>query len=187
MALYIMSVPSGLRKIGVASNPASRCRELQTGNAELLVLTNAWDVECDGVNARGMERDIHGMLVSYRVRGEWFNAPLPLVLHVFKIAWVRVRYPAVFARWGRLCKRPAFTARYAVLLTDRMAAYPDGYGFVPAFPRDAPPRPAPGEPRTLQREAARVHAPSTGGEAVVDHEIPPIFATSPRFCYSRRP
>lgn len=98
-SVYIMTVPSGFVKVGIASDPVSRRADLQVGCPEPIQLVCPGDVERD--DAREIERDIHRMLSPYRIRGEWFRAPLALVHRIYKIAWVRARYPAVIARWER--------------------------------------------------------------------------------------
>ena len=112
--VYIMSVPSGHQKIGIADNPVGRLAELQTGNPEPITLMWAGDVGADGVNARDMERDMHRMLAPCQTQGEWFKVPVEIVYHIFKIAWVRARAPRIIARWERLCLRPIFVARYSM-------------------------------------------------------------------------
>lgn len=59
-------------KIGVAANPSSRLRELQTGSPRPLALLIA-----DWFNTRGeaarVERRAHQYLAEYTARGEWFR------------------------------------------------------------------------------------------------------------------
>lgn len=57
-------------KIGISTEPNARLRELNTGNAEPLVLV--------AVRAGGivLERHLHELLDSYRYRGEWFDKHL---------------------------------------------------------------------------------------------------------------
>lgn len=56
---------SPLVKIGIASDPARRLRELQTGQP--MDLTLLWSATGD------FERDLHAHFAAYRVRGEWFD------------------------------------------------------------------------------------------------------------------
>jgi Meiotically up-regulated gene 113 len=71
--LYFMAVPSGYCKIGVAVNPWSRLKELQTGNPEPITLHGAWEIDnIPGCGARDVERVLHSMLSEFRTIGEWF-------------------------------------------------------------------------------------------------------------------
>lgn len=60
-------------KIGLTCNsPRSRLLALQTGNPSELRMLGLVQFDDSGT-ARGVERDLHEMLSSKRVRGEWFS------------------------------------------------------------------------------------------------------------------
>ena len=57
-------------KIGIARNPFTRIRELQTGNPLDLRLVA---IEDAGEDARYLEHYVHHALRAHRMRGEWFR------------------------------------------------------------------------------------------------------------------
>lgn len=57
-------------KIGIATNPRARLRELQTASPYLLALHEYWQVD---LGARFFEAEIHDALTDKRLRGEWFD------------------------------------------------------------------------------------------------------------------
>lgn len=67
-AYFIRACRSGLVKIGCASNPVARLKELQTGSPEKLELVG---VIPDAGQAG--ERELHELLAPYRSHGEWFK------------------------------------------------------------------------------------------------------------------
>ena len=80
--IYAMQAgDNGPVKIGIAINPASRLRELQTGNPQALRIVEKIDAP------DRQERFLHERLKEHRIRGEWFN-PHPEVFGVLKSAKV---------------------------------------------------------------------------------------------------
>lgn len=70
---FVEARPSGLIKIGSASDPRRRVKELQTGSPEhlrLLAVTTGGELH---------ERDLHARFATDRVRGEWFS-PSPSLI-----------------------------------------------------------------------------------------------------------
>lgn len=63
-------------KIGHARNPASRLRELQTGNPRQLGLE--WVIQCSEPEARRLERELHKRFAPWWMGGEWFRDCVPL-------------------------------------------------------------------------------------------------------------
>jgi hypothetical protein len=59
--------PSGLVKIGRATDARGRIRTLQTGNHEELSM-----IACLA-GGKALERDVHQLFAADRVRGEWFR------------------------------------------------------------------------------------------------------------------
>ena len=70
--VYAMQDTNGYIKIGVASNPSARVRDLQTGNAARISLLGSC---AGGDNALGAEKHIHDCLrlIGYGASGEWFE------------------------------------------------------------------------------------------------------------------
>ncbi len=72
----------GFYKIGVASEPHGRIRELQTGNPHKINLI----ANCKTENAHGTEWFIHSILSKFNVQGEWFrltSTEIEIVMEVF--------------------------------------------------------------------------------------------------------
>lgn len=130
--LYVMSV-GGYHKVGIAKNPEARRRELQTGNPKKIALLGVWGFEEYGIKAQDLEYDMHRALAPHRVCGEWFDAPIALIMHTKKIclyaAIERKGYPrkgpaaAVLSgfmrRWKRMCVRPVFAGRFSAFWAER--------------------------------------------------------------------
>jgi len=74
MFVYIMTMPRGLKKIGVSAHPEFRLRQLQIANPNFIELALTRRVPRS--TARWIERRAHKLLASKRVRGEWFKASL---------------------------------------------------------------------------------------------------------------
>lgn len=71
-------------KIGRAVDPASRFSNIQVGcpfDLELLSI-----IPCKRRNAPNLERELHGILDMYRIRGEWFqgSTTIPALFEKFK-------------------------------------------------------------------------------------------------------
>ena len=99
-AIYVMQVPSGYVKIGIAKDAPLRLSVLQTGNPEPIRLV-AW-FDLPGFNSYEIEREMHSWLRLFHVRGEWFRVPLDLVFRAQKVACYKIGAPKVFARWQRM-------------------------------------------------------------------------------------
>ena len=56
-------------KIGVATNPDDRVKQLQTGNPNPIELLGKWDSE----NAESIEKRLHALFYIERGIGEWFQ------------------------------------------------------------------------------------------------------------------
>lgn len=65
---FVQAGPEGPIKIGYAKRVAARFAELQTANAEPLILLG---VLFDGT--RSLEAQTHLRFADFRLRGEWFN------------------------------------------------------------------------------------------------------------------
>lgn len=68
----IFSEESGIYKIGIAKNPEKRIKQLQTGNAEKLVLKHKYETEY----FRQIEKYWHSMYSIDKKEGEWFGLTL---------------------------------------------------------------------------------------------------------------
>jgi hypothetical protein len=102
--VYILTVPSGYCKIGIATDAERRLRELQTGNHEKISLFGATmpSLDGNGVNAAAMESLIHKLLGAHRVQGEWFQVPEERLYMAWKQAWLQLARPKVIQRWKRV-------------------------------------------------------------------------------------
>lgn len=69
--IYVIGSPKGLKKIGLAGNPASRLKAIQTGHGAPLSILHARPVP--GANAADVERRAHWLLREGLVHGEWFK------------------------------------------------------------------------------------------------------------------
>lgn len=74
--VYLMSHVNGLTKIGLSRNPSTREKTLQAEDPRLKLI---WSVP----GSRKMERRLHDIFGSVRVRGEWFN------LRSHHIDWIK--------------------------------------------------------------------------------------------------
>lgn len=88
--MYIYAIGTKDRqKIGFSKDPASRLRQLQTGNAEELYLHGTIDVSEDRVKL--LERFLHKDIGYKRMKGEWFNMTKEEVVSYLtfaEITWV---------------------------------------------------------------------------------------------------
>lgn len=80
----------GPTKIGIASNPHARLRELQTGSAHKLFLSLALQVG-DRADAREIERGAHECCAPEAMNGEWFD-----VEPLFAVATVCAEFLTTF-------------------------------------------------------------------------------------------
>ena len=77
---YIVTDSSGMYKIGSAYDTKQRVKSLATGNPTLSVV-----LVIDG----DVEKELHGMFESQRVKGEWFG------LHAKDIEYIRDNYKTI--------------------------------------------------------------------------------------------
>lgn len=103
--VYVLTTPSGYVKVGIARDPEARRANLQCGNAEPIMLFGASQVHEDGIDPQIMERRVHELLGAYRAIGEWFKAPMPVIMRAWKQAWMEQAMPETIARWHRLVRR----------------------------------------------------------------------------------
>lgn len=87
MIYVVRCSATGLRKIGVAKDPARRIDELQTGSASELVL------ELVAPGDMPDEQRLHKRFAAKRVRGEWFNIELN---ELRSVEWMCFFNPVVF-------------------------------------------------------------------------------------------
>jgi len=69
--IYVIGAAKGLKKIGLAYNPATRLKAIQTGHGAALSILHARPVHSD--LASDVERRAHWLLQEGRVHGEWFR------------------------------------------------------------------------------------------------------------------
>ena len=74
-------------KVGLAGDPMKRLSALQTGSPYKLNLISITHLLEDGA-ARRFESRCHDLLAAHRASGEWFQAPLCLVLKTIKGVWL---------------------------------------------------------------------------------------------------
>ena len=99
--LYGMGVPSGRFKVGIATDPYQRRREIQTGNHEPVALAAVTDRGTCGVDPRDLEREVHQRLKPHRVTGEWFEIDEWSVLKAIWFGWTKLARPSVYERYLR--------------------------------------------------------------------------------------
>jgi hypothetical protein len=99
-SLYAISDGIGNVKFGVAKNPFARIREMQTGNAHPLQLL--FEIESTAKHPRSaatgaywLEHEVHDLLASKRMTGEWFAVDY----HYAHAAMVQVHQWAGESRW----------------------------------------------------------------------------------------
>lgn len=85
--LYIMSVPSGHRKIGIAADAKARRISLQGACYEVITIEKVYDLISEKENARKFETEVHQRLAHRRVAGEWFRVTKQEAEEAFEAAW----------------------------------------------------------------------------------------------------
>jgi hypothetical protein len=70
MNVYVIESAGGMCKIGRATNPAQRMRDLSTGHPYTLTLPHVFEV---GEKASVVECSAHFALAEKRMTGEWFS------------------------------------------------------------------------------------------------------------------
>lgn len=88
--IYIISPDNNpnLCKIGLSKNPEKRLKQLQTGNAEKLVLK--YTKEIAETKVKTMEKTIHQTLRLYKESGEWFSISVDNA--ILELEWHFIRY-----------------------------------------------------------------------------------------------
>lgn len=82
-AVYVVSAGNAI-KIGVSSDPESRAKQLNTGNANDVELLETFpSLQNRGRTAREWESEIHDHLSEYALTGEWFEIEALDELHEF--------------------------------------------------------------------------------------------------------
>jgi fumarate reductase subunit D len=67
-------------KIGVSDDPVTRRRHLQVANpAEVMLVTCWW-------GTHRLERAMHELFTTDRIRGEWYGATIPLIYFMRQVA-----------------------------------------------------------------------------------------------------
>jgi len=70
--VYVMTIPGGYIKVGMATDVEARLKNIQTSNPHLVqVVYKSPKLSAD--NARYLETMVHDALRPYRTRGEWFR------------------------------------------------------------------------------------------------------------------
>ena len=68
-SIYLIRGNNGKYKIGIAKNPQSRLKQLQTGNPEPLSIIETYKT----INASKIEKALHNRYSYARKEGEWFE------------------------------------------------------------------------------------------------------------------
>lgn len=76
----IKSKETQLYKIGIATNPYKRIKNLQTGNAELLEIIHTYKT----INYNNIEKALHNQFSYIRKNGEWFDFDVDIELNFLK-------------------------------------------------------------------------------------------------------
>ena len=76
---YVYIISDGeYHKIGYAYNPATRLKELQTGNARVLTIIHV--IKTD--NMVRLESLLHKTLYMFFIRGEWYRLPIQIIEYI---------------------------------------------------------------------------------------------------------
>lgn len=67
--VYVIKSNGGPVKVGISANPLKRSRMLELGGPYSMSVVQVWDSEY----AREVEKLAHGILLTKRLRGEWFE------------------------------------------------------------------------------------------------------------------
>lgn len=86
-SVYVMAIPSGYRKIGIAADPDFRRISLQGASPEKITIEFVANISSGRITAAGMEREIHRILADFRSSGEWFKVTLEAIEAAFSVAW----------------------------------------------------------------------------------------------------
>lgn len=89
----IRKAASGHIKVGIASDPLQRLRELQTGSSEQLEIVYACIVRSNDGNR--VELAAHDILWQRRLVGEWFDYPTDVAVAAIAAAAHRLGDPIV--------------------------------------------------------------------------------------------
>jgi hypothetical protein len=83
--VYVAQADDGPLKIGITKDPKNRLRALNTGNPAPLNIQLL--LECSPCFARMVEQQAHRSLEAYKIKGEWFTAPLVVAAyHLMRVA-----------------------------------------------------------------------------------------------------
>lgn len=74
--VYVIGPDGGPYKIGRASNPEGRLRDLQVGSYETLQIHHLFETD----DSMALEALMHSRFKEYRIRGEWFTCELSTIL-----------------------------------------------------------------------------------------------------------
>lgn len=81
--LYVFHC-EGFHKVGISKTPNFRLSSLQAMNPYPITLVLYRRVRAE--DARRFEMKIHALLRPYRLHGEWFSAPLPVIRKAAEMA-----------------------------------------------------------------------------------------------------
>jgi len=91
----------GFHKVGITRTPRARRASIQMWNPHPVTLVLYRRVHAK--RARKYEMTIHGLLAPYRVHGEWFTAPLPVIRKAADMALRQMRTPESMEKFKALC------------------------------------------------------------------------------------
>jgi predicted GIY-YIG superfamily endonuclease len=75
--VYLIGTEPGNKKIGIASKPNQRLRQIQTGNPEKLEIFFTHRVSSKEL-AKSIESAAHRDLAKFRLKGEWFDVSIDI-------------------------------------------------------------------------------------------------------------
>lgn len=125
-SVYVLHVPAlGYFKVGRASDPIKRTRQIQNGCPEKIELIGLSLIDERGVAAADFEHAVHSALFPYRSHGEWF---------------AKIDRDLVIGEWARVWNELA--SGLAVSADKRAHAISAGeFGLKPGRPKIIGPRP----------------------------------------------
>lgn len=91
----------GFHKVGITRTPRARRASIQMWNPHPVTLVLYRRVHAR--NARKYEMAIHKLLAPYRVHGEWFTAPIPVIRKAAEMALRQTRTPEAMEKFKSLC------------------------------------------------------------------------------------
>lgn len=102
MYVYVISAGDLRHKVGVAKDPDRRCRDLQCGSADKLVVVHREQI---GLRAIEIEHAAHGLIRDKRLHLEWFAVSADEAVDAIRRAVAGERAPKPPSKATKWCDR----------------------------------------------------------------------------------